>query len=207
MGRTCDKRLHSGNNRDDEITTHHCRPTSRPVRPRLSSAPGNTCSASPATVHTAPTSLMVTVQLRNGSVLQVALDSHGCSRLKRISDLPSLSPTSHPKTGQTGDRYDPPLVLRTSEWVSESLQSKWVSNMSTDILIWICKKQGYIYQLLHDINAQFQLYIHRLWFRNSMRLYSSSSSFVCHGSPLPVISAPPLTLYSFSIRPISHYKS
>ena len=35
----------------DELTTHHSWPTSRPVRPRLSSAPGNSCSASPATVH------------------------------------------------------------------------------------------------------------------------------------------------------------
>ena len=51
MVRTRDKRLHSGDNRPDELITHHCRPTSRHVRPRLSSAPGNSCSASLATVH------------------------------------------------------------------------------------------------------------------------------------------------------------
>ena len=61
---------------------------------------------------------MVIVQLWNGSVLEAALDGRGCSRLRRISEPLSVSPTSHPKTGQTGDRYDPPLVLRTIEWVS-----------------------------------------------------------------------------------------
>ena len=73
----------------------------------------------------APTSLTVTAQLRNGSVLEVALDGRGCSSLKRISEPPSVSPTSQPKTGQTGDRYDPPPVLRISEWVSE-----WVGEFS-----------------------------------------------------------------------------
>ena len=54
MVRTCDKHLHSGDNRTDELIAYHCRPTSWPVRPRLPSAPGNSCSTSPATVHWCP---------------------------------------------------------------------------------------------------------------------------------------------------------
>ena len=38
---------------------------------------------------------------------------------------------------------------------------------------------------------------HKLTATKLIYLRDSSSSFVCHGSPLPVISAPPLTLYSF----------
>ena len=67
-------------------------------------------------------SIMATVQLRNGSVPGVVPDGRSCSRLKRISEPPSVSPMPQPRTGQTGDRYDPLLVLRTSEWVSE-----WIS--------------------------------------------------------------------------------
>ena len=55
----------------------------------------------------------------------VAYDSMLCIMIpcyvlfRRISEPPSVSPTPLPKTGQAGDRYDPPSVLRISEWVSE----------------------------------------------------------------------------------------
>ena len=76
-----------------------------------------------------PTSSMVTVQLRNGSALGVAPDGRSCSRLKRISEPPSMSPTPQPRTGETGDRYDPLLVLHTSERVSVRRLTSYISYM------------------------------------------------------------------------------
>ena len=130
MVRTCDKRLHSG--RQQGWWTYH---SSLPTDVTTCSATSVVCPRKllfGKPCNCAPTSLTVTVQLRNGSVLEAALDGRGCSRLKRISEPPSVSPTSQPKTGQTGDRYDPPLVLRTSEWVSDSLIQE---RMSVNVVV------------------------------------------------------------------------
>ena len=40
---------------------------------------------------------------------------------------------------------------------------------------------------------------HLIMLSNTKLIEKATSSFVCHGSPLSVISTPPLTLYSFSL--------
>jgi len=92
-----------------------------------------------------------TPPLLTGSVRRVVHEEHGCNKWKKTLACMLALPRSRAKIVRCGGRYDPQLVKRSSEWVSESRTQLIHSNIhiSTYRTLYWCRSIEHILYSIH----------------------------------------------------------